>query len=304
MSAHDHSHGQHAHLRQLTVDPTHTQGIRERFLREMRRRFRAVRGLVREAAGYEDDVFELAQLADADEVERFNSDPGKTRAFIQWLKETLAEELELVGRGAAASGQHWTGTYIRAAYKRGWENARDRLQQAGVNVGQLQTIGNLGVPQRQLQRLYMRTYENLESVTEDAAPAVRSTLTQGLAEGVNPREMARRLTKEVRTIQRTQAEVLARTEVINSYSEATLDRYERAGQSGVTVSGEFSTADDQRVCPICEALEGREFTVAQMRSDTFQFSPSQSEPDHLAGEYPVKPPCHPQCRCAIYPVVQ
>jgi len=34
--------------------------------------------------------------------------------------------------------------------------------------------------------------------------------------------MARRLTKEVRTIQRTQAEVLARTEVINSYSEATL----------------------------------------------------------------------------------
>jgi SPP1 gp7 family putative phage head morphogenesis protein len=129
-------------------------------------------------------------------------------------------------------------------------------------------------------------------------------LTTGLAEGINPKEMARRLTKELRTIQRTRAEVLARTEVINSYSEATLDRYERAGIEGATVSGEFATADDDRVCPICEAIEGAEFAADAMRDATFSFESSESEPDRLEGTYPVKPPVHPQCRCAILPVIE
>jgi SPP1 gp7 family putative phage head morphogenesis protein len=115
--------------------------------------------------------------------------------------------------------------------------------------------------------------------------------------------MARRLTKEARTVQRTQAEVLARTETINSYSEATLDRFERAGVGGATVSGEFATADDERVCPICEAIEGTTYGTDEMREATFTFEASESEPDHLGGEYPVKPPVHPQCRCAILPVI-
>jgi len=133
---------------------------------------------------------------------------------------------------------------------------------------------------------------------------VRDVLTQGLAEGVNPREMARTLTDEVRSMQRTRAEVLARTEIINSYATATLDRYERAGIDGATVSGEFATAEDARVCPICEAIAGSEFALDAMRSDTFEFQPSDSEPDYLAGEYPVRPPVHPVCRCAILPVIE
>jgi SPP1 gp7 family putative phage head morphogenesis protein len=132
---------------------------------------------------------------------------------------------------------------------------------------------------------------------------VRDVLTTGLAEGVNPRELARRLTSEIRSLERTRAEVLARTEVINAHADATLDRYERAGTEGVTVSGEFATADDTRVCPICEAIEGEVFSPRAMRGETVVFEPSAGEPDHLAGEYPVKPPVHPNCRCAILPVV-
>lgn len=301
-------HGQHALLRQLTVDPTHTQAIREQFLREARRRFRRVRGLVREAVGYQDDILHLAQdsrLADADDVERFPSGEGKTRAFTEWLREKLATGvLEVTDRRAVRNGEHWTATYIRAAYTRGWENTRERLQQAGVAVEEAEDVFNLGVPQRQLRELYTRTYEQLQSVTSDAVPQVRDVLTQGLAEGINPREMARRLTKEVQTIQRTQAEVLARTETINAYSEASLDRYDRAGQADVTLSGEFSTAGDDRVCPICEALEGQEFDTEAMRAEAFEYEPDADEPPSLGGTYPVKPPVHPQCRCAILPVIE
>jgi len=302
------THDNHAHLRQLSDDPTHTTQIRENFLRELRRRFKRLRGRIREVVGYDEDRFNLKQdaaLADAEDIERFPSNEGKTRQFLKWLRERLRDGvLEVASTREVRNGEHWSATFIRAAYTRGWENALDRLQQAGVETAEVEDVFRMGVPQEQLQRLYTRTYENLQSVTQDALPAVRETLTKGLAEGVNPREMARRLTKEVRTIQRTQAEVLARTEVINSYSEATLNRYERASVDGVTVSGEFSTADDSRVCPICEAIEGAEYAVDEMRSETFTFTPSESEPDYLEGEYPVRPPVHPQCRCAILPVVE
>mgnify|MGYP000196805860 CR=1 FL=1 len=301
-----HAH-HHAGLRQLSTDPTNTQEIRRQFLRAVRERFRTLRGRIREVVGYDEDRLHLAddaRLQDPSDIERFPTDEGKIREFIKWLAERLqAGVLERTGRKDVRAGEHWTATYIRAAYRRGWENARARLRTAGVGVEPVEAIFELGVPQRQLRRLYTRTYENLQSVTDDSAPAVRDVLATGLDEGVNPREMARRLTKEVRTIQRTRAEVLARTEVINSYSEATLDRYDRAGVGGATVSGEFATADDDRVCPICEALEGTEFGTDEMRSATFDFEASESEPDHLEGEYPVKPPVHPQCRCAILPVI-
>jgi len=297
---------QHAHLRQLQ-DPTETETLRRRFLREVRRRFRRVRGAIREAVGYEMDVLHLSQdsrLAEAEDIERFATDEGKARAFATWIREQLREEvLDPVRRGEIRDGGHWTAQYIRSSYGQAWEQAADRLRSRGVATESVDDVFNLGVPREQLRRLYTRTYENLESITTEAVPQVRETLTQGLAEGVNPREMARRLTEEVRTVQRTRAEVLARTELINSYSESTLDRYERAQVNGVTVSGEFSTADDSDVCPICESIEGTEYTTDELREATFEFEPSESEPDHLAGPYPVKPPVHPQCRCAILPVV-
>jgi len=301
------THQHHAHLRELSEDPTNTEGIRERFLRAVRQRFRSLRGAIREVVGYDEDRLHLkqdAELVDREDIERFPSRSGKARKFTEWLRERLQSGvLEAKTRTQIRNGEHWTATYVRASYRRGWENARARLRNAGVSTEAVEQIFNLGVPERQLRRLYTRAYENLESVTTAAAPAVRDVLTEGLAEGINPREMAARLTSEVETIQKTRAEVLARTEVINSYAEATLDRYERAGVDGVTVSGEFSTADDSRVCPICEAIEGATHGIDAMRSETFTYETDDDEPDSLGGEYPVKPPVHPQCRCAILPVI-
>jgi len=305
MSTHAHT-GHDAHLAQIR-DPTNTKTLRERFLRAVRRRFRRVRGRIRAVAGYAEDRFNQRQdaaLADADDIERFPSDSGKTRAFVRWLRELLREEiLETTDRQAVRRGEHWTGTYIRAAYRKGWEQAVARLRQRGASVDTADDIFRLGVPQRQLRRLYTRVFENLASVTQATAPQVRDVLTRGLAEGVNPRELARRLTKEVRTLQRTRAEVLARTEIIRSHAEASLSRYERAGTTGVTVSGEIATAEDDDVCPICEHVAGDSVPTGQMRDGSFTFSPSESEPNHLAGECPLLPPLHPRCRCTVLPVV-
>lgn len=297
----------HARLRELSTDPTNTTEIRRNFLKAVQRRFRELRGAVRTLAGYDEDRFHLTQdsrLADADDIERFPTDQGKIRAFRKWLREYLDDNvLEVIPRRQVRNGEHWSATYIRAAYRRGWENARQRLQNAGLSTEEVGEIFNLGVPQSQLQRLYTRTYENLQTVAEEAAPVVADVLSEGLAEGINPRDMADRLVDEIETIQKTRAEVLARTEVINSYADATLDRYDRADVGGVSVSGEFATADDQRVCPICEAIEGTVYATDEMREATFNYDADDDEADSLGGEYPVKPPVHPQCRCAILPSI-
>jgi len=287
-------------------DATNTEPIRKRFLRAVRQHFRKVRGLIREIVGYDEDRLHLKQdatLTDADDIERFTTDEGKTRAFIKWLREQLdGGILETIERKRVKNGEHASATYVRASYKQGWENATQRLRNAGVSAEAVEDIFNLGVPRRQLKKLYTRTYENLQSVNEDTADAVRDVLTEGLAEGINPRDMATRLTDEVETIQKTRAEVIARSETINSYSESTVDRYERAGIDKVQ-HGEWTDSNDSRVCPICSQLDGREIPMSEIRTATFTFEPSDDEPDSLAGEYRLMPPAHPNGRCALLPII-
>lgn len=300
------------------ADPSHTAQIRERFRRDVAGRFRDVRGSVRSWTGYDQDVFGLkseqsrtrtrtrteTRAARPQDVYRFDTDRGKIRAFLSWLREKFrADILDPVDLRGVRRGEHWTASYVRAAYGRAWENARGRLRNEGIDVGErVDVVFDLPVPKRQLRKLYTRTYRNLESVSSKAAPTVRGELTRGLAEGWHPRKMARRLTTELRDLQRNRAETLARTEVINSYTEATLDRYERAGIDAVQ-HGEWETADDDRVCPICSALDGRDIAIGEARTGTFQFEPDSDQPDHLAGTYPLRPPAHPNCRCTLLPVI-
>lgn len=308
MSVTTHDCSEHtARLRQLaTSDPTRTGELRARFRRDIRRRFRAVRGAIRRVVGYDEDYFRLrqdARLAD-DTPDEGLTQAERRRQFRRWLRQQFRDRvLEPTRRRALREGQHWTATYVRAAYGSGWERATQRLQQAGLAPSTVEDVFRLPTPRRQLRDLYTRVYGLVEDTSRAAALQVADAVTTGLAEGINPREMARRATAEARGVQRTRAEVIARTETIRAHSEATLDRYERARVGGVTVSGEFTTADDARVCPICEHIAGDAFTPRAMRDATVAFEPSDSEPDHLAGEYPVMPPVHPQCRCAILPVV-
>jgi SPP1 gp7 family putative phage head morphogenesis protein len=131
---------------------------------------------------------------------------------------------------------------------------------------------------------------------------VRSTLLEGLRDGINPKEMARNLTDEIESLQRTQAETLARTETIHAYTESSLDRYREAGVDAVT-QVEFRDADDARVCPICAAIDGKVTPMSAIDTATFTFEPSEDQPDSLGGEYSVKSPVHPNCRCVHLPVI-
>lgn len=270
--------------------------VEEQFLREMRRRWRRVRGLIRKTVGYDNDALDLRANAEEREAFDFPTDRGKVEQFARWLREALRDEvLEPTPRGDVREGRHWMAAYISSAVVRGVNQSTGLLYQQGVNVENIpdEDIVNRPIFERTLRDLHQRTYENLESVTEETAPQVRDTLTTGLAEGWNPRKMARELTSEVSDIQATRAETLARTETINAHSEATLRNYERAGVDVVS-HGEWQMTLDDDTCAFCRRLSGAELTLEEMSTGAVEFR---------GQVYRLSPPSHPNGRCAILPSV-
>lgn len=298
-------------------DPTQSIVLRRNYVRAFDTRLRRLRGLVRTTVEENDALRlrpsnRLARLAEPGEDFGFMSvdDPSKERAFMEWFRQAIREEfLEELPDGRVRRGEHYSGSFLRAAYRKGIRFARSALTKAGIEFPSLdiQTEFNFPIHQNELRFIYRRNYALLEDITEDTADAVAETLTEGFAEGVNPRVMATRLNGRIDAITQTRAETLARTEVIRTHSSATLNRYERVSGllSGVSVQAEFLSTDDERRCPVCKAIDDRDeiYTIDGMRNATFEYEPDEDEDDTLAGEYPVKPPCHPRCRCCVVPVV-
>jgi len=125
---------------------------------------------------------------------------------------------------------------------------------------------------------------------------ISRVLAQGMADGDNPRLLARKL---IATINGTgmgelaitdtlgrfipaarRAEMLARTEIIRAHHNATIQEYRNWAVEGVKVKAEFVTAGDDRVCDRCAALEREVFTL-----------------DRIEGMIPL----HPNCRCCAIP---
>lgn len=229
---------------------------------------------------------------------QFTRDDQKAEAFMRWLRRQQENDvLTVIERNE--------NTFVRSAYGRGLEHAHSELRKEGVDVDvdDLQNVYNLPVHQETLQMLYTRNYEALQGITDEVAKQIADELTTGFSQGWNPREMARNITDRVDKIGKTRATTLARTEVINAHSEATLNRYEQLGVEGVTIRAELSTAGDRRVCPLCKARAGKTVTIEEARTETFTYEAGEDEPPSLSGTYRIRPPLHPNCRCAWLPQV-
>jgi SPP1 gp7 family putative phage head morphogenesis protein len=211
----------------------------------------------------------------------FVSDDAKLNAFRAWLEQQIADGiLEVVERGP--QGQitdhgDFMDTYITAAYERGTQMANLHLERLGFTLP-TPTFGFFSGPvaTSQLAMLYTRSFELLKGITSDMSVKISRELTLGLAQGVGPREIARRLTKVV-DLSIVRARTLARTEVIYSHAQASLDRYAAAGLEGVTIQAEWLSTKDKRTCPRCKAREGKVYSIKEARGLI---------------------PLHPQCRCS------
>ncbi len=281
--AHNHNHN-HNHSK-LTIngvfltDPTRTLMLRKRFVSDVNKRFRHLKGDIRTSI-VDNDCFGLKEKSSKLKLMEaamfdFPLSSRKVAAFMDWLQEmerTMVDGkpiLEIITRPGMHPGIEgaWTDKYIQTAYQKGILRARQELQNKGYNVppvddipGGFSSVFNAPIHVDRVGLLYQRTFSELKGITAAMDQQISRVLAQGIAEGRNPRELARILNDRVDKIGITRARTLARTEVIRAHHQATIAEYRQFGVEGVSVKAEWMTAG-YGVCPECKDLEGKTFTL-------------------------------------------
>lgn len=126
----------------------------------------------------------------------------------------------------------------------------------------------------------------IEGINKTTLQKLRTSLVEGVKAGEGIPELKARVADIYDAARGKRAEKIARTEVLRATNFATQEAYR---QSGVVEGKEWLTALDDRVCPICDPLDGK--IVGLKKS----FETSVGSVDY--------PPAHPACRCTTIPVL-
>jgi hypothetical protein len=245
---------------QSPTDPTHTIGIRARWLKETDRRFNELKRSItetikkndalrlkernegetgRQGRGVQGLLGSLQAALQAAEAFVFTRDDQAINAMMAWLREEEENNiLEIIQRPDPITGdfgEPWTNTYVRSSYSKGLAQSNAELAAAGA-VGVKQAVQAAFSQPFHIDRLrlvYTRVFTELEGVTATMNASIRRELTTGMLEGIGPTEMAMRLAGPDGPIDKigiTRAKLIARTEAVLAHSQASLGEYQRASQ--------------------------------------------------------------------------
>jgi len=277
-----------------TIDPTRTLTIRNRFVADFNRRFKMLMSDVREAV-VDLDCFGLTQPSLQTQALTVNAAgisprqfdfplaADRIEAFTEWLNKKNNTYLISGGRrgiqtiSAPVSGDNyrtsWMNSYIDAVYQQGIRRGRQELRKKGIEIDEgleggdpIRIAFNMPIHADRVGLIYSRSYSSLKGITSAMESTVADTLAIGLAEGRNPRQIAKMLNYSMAGMgngselgitdslgrfipAKRRAQVLARTEVVRAHHSANIGEYRAAGALGVSVLAEHLTAGDQRVCP-------------------------------------------------------
>jgi SPP1 gp7 family putative phage head morphogenesis protein len=281
----------------------------------MRKRFRRLRGVIREAVvaqdcfALEEGIMTQQQMTGPGrQAFDFPRSSKKVSAFMDWLQRQQTNGiLEVTNADQVGNSvdSMWSNTYINDSYKRGVQRARGQMIEAGMHVPSMEETGGIEATMQapihadRVGLLYTRVYNELKGITDAMDQQISRVLSQGLADGDHPRLIARKLNSVISGMSQAdlgitdslgrripperRAAMLARTEVIRAHAEGQLNEFQNWGVEQVNVRAEWVTAGDQRVCPRCASREGETYTIEQAKGLI---------------------PLHPQCRCIWLPYRQ
>ena len=298
------------YARAKRYDPTRTTHLRNAFVRDLNKRFLALRGLIRKAV-VEQDVFGLTNISTHALPDReafaFDRSGQKVDAFMNWLRQQVNRdmlEIRYIQQLGTSTEAAWTNMYIQDSYKRGVIRARYEMKVAGYEVPSLEQTGGIQAAMQQpfhmdrVGLLYTRTFNDLRGITDAMDHQISRVLAEGMANGDGPALLARKMNAAISgkgigdlgltdTLGRfipaqRRAQTLARTEMIRAHHSATIQEYKNWAVEGVEVQAEWaSTGDDGRTCDECLDLDGSVYTLDEIERMI---------------------PLHPNCRCIALPV--
>ena len=166
--------------------------------------------------------------------------------------------------------------YTNQAYKRGIGNAKTEIQRASHG----QIIPSEFVTPLDVEAMNILRDNNVvlvKNVGYDSRKNIVRIINEGILQGQGIPKIARNLKKNISDLTSKRSKVIARTEIIRGYNQASINRYKN---NGIRMY-EWLTAFDDRTCDDCAGMDGSRHPV----------------------DGGVRPPLHPNCRCTVIPVI-
>lgn len=141
-------------------------------------------------------------------------------------------------------------------------------------------------------------------VNAETAKQLRATLAEGVNAGESFAELSTRVENVFGALAGYRAERIARTETISASTYAAIEAWD---QSGVVNGKEWFTAEDERVCPFCSAMDGqvldlRRSYFAKGDEITVEAEGGKASTMKVGFDDVQGPPLHVSCRCVLVPI--
>jgi len=153
---------------------------------------------------------------------------------------------------------------------------------------------------------FARTYAFRFSfeVNRETMEALNKQMEEGITAGDGIPQLRKRIQSLFADMNKYRAERIARTEVIRAQNFGAEQSYL---QSQVVAYKEWFTAADERRCPFCASLHGRQIRLNNNfhnLGDILESSDGEKiQRLRLDYEEIKRPPLHPHCRCTLIPIV-
>lgn len=278
-------------------DPSSTITLRNAFVADLARRYAALKKVIVESV-VDEDIF---QLGNSSIISR-NLEPAnpntfasltpaeRIAAFDSWLDQQETAGILQRVPGPMGTERAWSDQYITSSYQSGLRRSMRDLEAKGISVPATTLPGAGGVGgvfltpfhQSRVQVLFEETFLGLDNVTIAMNTQIRRVLAEGIAEGIGPEEMARRINGRVDKIGLTRSKMIARTEIVKTYNTAQTFEFQRIENIiGEEIFVQWQTAEDERVRSSHRARNQKIYTKEEYLT--------------LIGE--------PNCRCTGLPYV-
>ena len=161
--------------------------------------------------------------------------------------------------------------YTGLAYMKGSEKAVADLRRARYEISFAYTPSDV----KAVEMMIDHNLIEIKGMEEFMKKEVMRVLSTGMLEGQGNDKIARAMVERI-DVSKTRAVMIARTETIRNYNQASVERYKSAGLS----QWRWITAMDERACEECMANDNEIFDMGD-----------------------EQPPKHCNCRCAVSPFI-